>query len=93
MRPSLDSITSKDAAPHYQSARDVRAALQVLTDNTTAKPKDRASCGRFVALLDLLFADGALDDVELLFARDWTLDGAPFRTTWTAGWFLATLQS
>ena len=27
-------------------------------------------------------------DAEVVFARDWQLNGSTFRTTWSAGWFL-----
>ena len=54
------------------------------------KEKDLGNLIRLWVLLDILVAAKReqMRLVQVLFARDWELDGAGFRTTWTAGYWL-----
>lgn len=45
-----------------------------------------ANIVRLDTVISLLFGAAHLQNVELLFARDWEIRGCPFRTTWTTGW-------
>jgi len=46
---------------------------------------------RLDELLEAMFGEECMHKVEILFARDWKLQGADYRTTWTAGWWLDTV--
>ena len=66
----------------------VNSGYRALIANPAAQPKDAANAARLRTTIILLFGEPHLPAIECLFARDWVLDGAPFRTTWVAGWWL-----
>eukprot|EP00966_Prymnesium_polylepis_P267572 6181478-Prymnesium_polylepis.1 len=70
----------------YHRAPEVLAKLKVLFGS--AEAKDVANAVRLHSLLEALFEDG-ITNVRCLFARDWSLAGKEFRTTWTTGWWLS----
>ena len=87
-------VVSKKEDPAYKSAVGVRDLLQLLVNDpeeVASSPKDVANAARLITVIDSLFGD-TLDNVELLFSRDWVLHGQPFRTTWTAGWWIEQLR-
>ena len=80
-------IVQKGDNAAYCTGSEVQAKLGALCGQPTAKAKDVANAARMSALLDALFG-ASMGHVRCLFARDWVLAGKPFRTTWTAGWWL-----
>ena len=80
-------IVQKGDDAAYCTGSEVQAKLGALCWQPTAKAKDVANAARMSALLDALFG-ASMGHVRCLFARDWVLAGKPFRTTWTAGWWL-----
>jgi len=83
-------LVSKGQEAKYIPARAVWEGLAALCDGKETSAKDVANATRLQKCLLLLVGSAeALANVECLFARDWTVDGAPFRTTWAAGWALS----
>ena len=73
-------------------ASDVCEALDKVIRNPESGAKDVANASRLLTILRRIFDESCLAAVDCLFARDWELAGrAEFRTTWTAGWWLAQL--
>ena len=81
-------VVKKGEAYKYMPAQGVRAQLRKLIEDPKAQAKDVANAVRLDQTLELL-VDGHLERVECLFARDWKINGNPFRSTWVAGWGLA----
>ena len=85
-------IVSKGAPAVYEQASTVVAKLRELAASTKeGAAKDVANATRLLVVLEKLFGD-TLGNVQCCFARDWKIDGADFRTTWTAGWWLEQLD-
>lgn len=62
-----------------------------LKDGKHADQGDRATLFKEIANLTLqieLFESFFSPETKLCFKRNWTLNSVPFRTTWTAGWYL-----
>jgi len=69
------------------AAADAEAPTEAEKKKLDAHHKDVANASRLITCLTSLFGAN-LANVRCLFARDWTINGSKFRTTWTAGWFL-----
>lgn len=64
---------------------------KVLREGKHTDRKARGTLFKEIANLTLqtcLFSTLFAPDAMLCFKRNWTLNGIPFRTTWTAGWYL-----
>jgi hypothetical protein len=64
---------------------------KVLRDGKHTDRKARGTLFKEIANLTLqtcLFSTLLAPDAMMCFKRNWTLNGIPFRTTWTAGWYL-----
>ena len=70
------------------SATKLLEAIRTHIDDSESTSKNVANLARLETTLKMLFGGGNLDNVEVLFARDWTLDGKEFRSTWSTGWAL-----
>jgi len=81
-------VVKKGADPVYQPYADVSAKLEAVIADPNAKVKDAVNCARLATVLSSLIDPGRSDNVQLLFGRDWVLEGKPLRTTWTAGWWI-----
>ena len=84
-------VIKGDAAYAYQTATQVRAGLTAVIDDEATAPRDTLNLVRLDELIEATFGEECMHRVEILFARDWVLQGADFRTTWTAGWWLDTV--
>lgn len=82
-------IDASERQYKYVPALDVCRALERLRDGAESGIRDVTNASRLLTVLRLLFAEN-LPRVELLCARDFALGphAKPFRSTWTAGWWL-----
>ena len=101
---SIGRANKKDedmnAFPCKQIVEEMRAKIEkdkeLLRDGAHVSKGKRGTLFKEIANLTLqtmLFSELFTEDCMLCFKRNWTLDGVPFRTTWTAGWYLNFLYS
>lgn len=86
--------------PAGQIIAEMKAKIEedkkVLREGVHTDKGKRETLFKEIANLTLqitLFSELLADDCMLCFKRNWTLNGVPFRTTWTAGWYLNFLYS
>jgi len=61
--------------------------------NGEAKASDRANLIRMKTCFSLMFpCQEHWSNIEVVFARDWKVEGQDFRTTWTSGYFIEYLK-
>ena len=59
--------------------------------DTAAGAQDRANAVRFLECFEFLISSEPAH-VEVLFAREWTVRGKPYRVTWSTGAFIQQLN-
>ena len=75
-------------AQTFLSAHEVREKLARMYREPNASSLEVANGIRLETILAMVFGEAQLSNVKLLFSRDWTIDGKPFRSTWAAGAFV-----
>lgn len=92
-----DSMNSYPAGEVVKKMREkIEEHKQKLRDGEHENKGSRDTRFKAIANLTLqvtLFEDLLDPDCNICFKRNWKIEGHPFRTTWTAGWFLNFLQS
>ena len=67
------------------AAPAVLARMEAVAADSSFSVRERSNCGRLAAFLGTVLGEHAAA-VDCTFARNWSLHGKEFRTTWTAGW-------
>ena len=87
---AADVVKRKDA-PRYISYDEARPKVVALVASGGASAQDRANGVRFVQCLDYIRSEDS-GRVQIVCAREWTINKKPYRVTWSTGAFIQHLN-